>query len=411
MTKIYFQKAWRLSVSTLALLALATSSLQAAEDELAKTAREIAHKGLMTDTHIDVPYRLAEHWEDVTQATEGGDFDYERAVSGGLDIPFMSIFTPPSSEDDGSSFKLANSLIDNVEALVGRAPDKFVVVSTPLEAEQAWKAGKLGLAMGMENGSPIEGKLENVAFFKDRGVSYITLAHGKANHLSDSSYDEERKWNGLSPFGKEVVAEMNRLGVMVDVSHLSDDAFWQVIELSKVPVIASHSSARHFTPGWERNMSDEMILAMAAKGGIIQINFGSSFITNEARQWFDDMGEARKAWMKEHEGEEGSGWRSFSTKYREEHPFPYADMDDLMAQFTHVIELVGIEHVGIGSDFDGVGDSLPEGMKDVSFYPNLIEEFLRKEYTLANIHAIMAGNLMRVWQATEDYARNSAAGP
>ena len=158
-------------------------------------------------------------------------------------------------------------------------------------------------------------------------------------------------------------------------------------------------------------MSDEMIRAMAAKGGVIQINFGSSFITNEANQWFDDMDEAHSAWMKEHEGEEGADWRSFSAKYRETHPFPFADMDDLMAQFTHVIELVGIEHVGIGSDFDGVGDSLPEGMKDVSFYPNLIEEFLRKEYTVANIHAIMAGNLMRVWQATEDYARNSAAGP
>ena len=408
MNKVNFRKTYRLSVCVLTLLAVAAPSLQAAPDELEKAAREIAQKGLMTDTHIDVPYRLTEKWEDVTGATEGGDFDYQRAVSGGLDIPFMSIFTPPSSEEDGSSFILANTLIDNVEAMVGRAPDRFVVVRTPLEAEQAWKAGKIGLAMGMENGSPIEGKLENVAFFKDRGVSYITLAHGKANHLSDSSYDEERKWNGLSPFGKEVLAEMNRLGVMVDVSHLSDDAFWQVIELSRVPVIASHSSARHFTPDWERNMSDEMIKAMAAKGGVIQINFGSSFITDEARMWYDNMGKARDAWKLEHEGED---WRSFSTDYREEHPFPYADMDDLMAHFTHVIELVGIEHVGIGSDFDGVGDSLPEGMKDVSFYPNLIEEFLRKEYPVADIHKIMSGNLMRVWRAAEDYARNAATGP
>ena len=400
------------AISLMLTLVMAPGGMALAADDLKDAAQAIARGSMMTDTHIDVPYRLKEHWEDVTVGTERGDFDYVRARAGGLDIPFMSIFTPPSSEEDGTSFKLANSLIDNVEALVGRAPDKFVMVRTPLEAEQAWKAGKIGLAMGMENGSPIEGKLENVAFFKNRGVSYITLAHGKANHLSDSSYDEERKWNGLSPFGKEVLAEMNRLGVMVDVSHLSDDAFWQVIELSKVPVIASHSSARHFTPGWERNMSDEMIRAMAAKGGVIQINFGSSFITDEARRWFDEMGEAREGWMAEHGYAEDSPERwKFKDIYIKDHPFPYADMDDLMAHFTHVIELVGIEHVGIGSDFDGVGDSLPEGMKDVSFYPNLVEQFLKLEYPIRDIEAVMSGNMMRVWREADAYAAKAATGP
>ena len=400
------------AISLLLTLMIIPTGMALADDDTKKAAELIARNSMMTDTHIDVPYRLKEHWEDVTRATEGGDFDYVRARVGGLDIPFMSIYTPPSSEDDGTSFKLANSLIDNVQALVGRAPDKFVMVASPHEAEQAWKAGKIGLAMGMENGSPIEGKLENVAFFKDRGVSYITLAHGKANHLSDSSYDEERKWNGLSPFGKEVLAEMNRLGVMVDVSHLSDDAFWQVIELSKVPVIASHSSARHFTPGWERNMSDEMIKAMAAKGGVIQINFGSSFITDEARRWFDEMDNARTAWMAEHGYAKDSPERwKFKDIYIKEHPFPYADMDDLMAHFTHVIELVGIEHVGIGSDFDGVGDSLPEGMKDVSFYPNLVEQFLKLEYPIRDIEAVMSGNLMRVWREADAYAAKAATGP
>lgn len=402
----------KIAISLLLTLVMAPVGMALAADDLKDAAQAIARSSMMTDTHIDVPYRLKEHWEDVTVGTEGGDFDYVRARAGGLDIPFMSIFTPPSSEEDGTSFKLANSQIDNVEALVGRAPDKFIMVRTPLEAEQAWKEGKIGLAMGMENGSPIEGKLENVAFFKDRGISYITLAHGKANHLSDSSYDEERKWNGLSPFGKEVLAEMNRLGVMVDVSHLSDDAFWQVIELSKVPVIASHSSARHFTPGWERNMSDEMIKAMAAKGGVIQINFGSSFITDEARRWFDVMGEARKAWMAEHNYAEDSPERwKFKDIYVKEHPFPYANMDDLMAHFTHVIELVGIEHVGIGSDFDGVGDSLPEGMKDVSFYPNLVEQFLKLEYPIRDIEAVMSGNLMRVWREVDAYAAQATTGP
>jgi len=386
------------------VLAALPAGLVAAEQEaLAESARQLARGGLMTDTHIDVPYRLHEEWADVTRATADGDFDYERARAGGLDLPFMSIYTPAESEAEGTSYEIANRLIDSVEALVGRAPDRFLIVRSPDEAEQAFRAGKMGLAMGMENGSPIAGKLENVAFFKQRGISYITLAHSLSNHLSDSSYDEERKWKGLSPFGRDVVAEMNRLGVMVDVSHLSDDAFWQVLEVSKVPVIASHSSARHFTPGFERNMSDEMIEAMAAKGGVIQINFGSSFLTDEARAWYENMDAAREAWLAQNDVDEHSPERrDFAKRYREQNPFPYADMDDVVAHFTHVIDLVGIDHVGIGSDFDGVGDSLPEGMKDVSFYPALVERFLRLEYS--------PQDMMRVWRAAEAYADRADGG-
>lgn len=399
----------RLSILSLAVLVSASPAM-AGQDVLEDAAAHLARGGMIVDTHIDVPYRLNVRWEDVTQRTEGGEFDFDRARAGGLDVPFMSIYTPAESEDEGTSFKLANNLIDSVEALVGRAPEKFMVVRSPDEAVAAFEAGKLGLAMGMENGSPIDGKLENVAFFKDRGVSYITLAHSKSNHLSDSSYDVNRRWKGLSPFGKEVVAEMNRLGVMVDVSHLSDDAFWQVMELSKVPVIASHSSARHFTPGFERNMSDEMIEAMAAKGGVIMINFGSSFIADAARRWFDDMSAERKAWLEEHGYDEHGPERSkFNKRYREENPFPYADMDDVMAHFTHVIDLVGIDHVGIGSDFDGVGDSLPEGMKDVSFYPNLVKRFLELEYPVADIEKVMSGNLLRVWRQAESFANKPAS--
>jgi membrane dipeptidase len=395
----------------LAVLAALIPLTASAADRLDEAAGELARRALIVDTHIDVPYRLSESWEDVTGRTENGEFDYVRAREGGLDVPFMSIYTPAESEAEGTSFQLANVLIDNVEALVGRAPERFAVVRSPAEAREAFAAGKVGLALGMENGSPIAGELENVAFFRDRGVSYITLAHSLSNHLSDSSYDDERKWKGLSPFGKEVVAEMNRLGVMVDVSHLSDDAFWQVLELSKVPVIASHSSARHFTPGFERNMSDEMIKAMAAKGGLLMMNFGSSFLTGPANQWFDDMDAARAAWLDAHGYDEHSPERSkFNQRYREENPFPYADMDDLMAHFTHVIDLVGIDYVGIGSDFDGVGDSLPEGMKDVSFYPNLVRRFLELEYPVADIEKVLGGNLLRVWQANLDYAERAAQG-
>ena len=377
----------------------------AEEVDLTVTAGLLAQRSLIIDTHIDVPYRLFDDWADVTQSTEDGDFDYQRARSGGLNIPFMSIYTPAEAEEEGTSYVLANQLIDSVEALVGRAPGKFVIVKTTDDAKQAMENGLIGLAMGMENGSPIDGKLENLAFFHDRGISYITLAHSLSNHISDSSYDEERKWHGLSPFGKEVVAEMNRLGIMVDISHVTDEAFYQVLAISKTPVIASHSSPRHFTPDWERNMSDEMIKALAKNGGVIQINFGSSFVNKEARDWRETMVELRDIYLEangldKHDDES----EQFEEDYRLEHPYPYATLDDLVASFEHVIGLVGAEHVGIGSDFDGVGDSLPEGMKDVSYYPALIEALLKREYPVDVIQGIMGGNLMRVWREVEAYA-------
>ena len=368
-------------------------------------ARMMTQRTMLIDTHIDVPYRLEEGWADVTQLTPDGDFDYERARRGGLNVPFMSIYTPAESEAEGTSFELANRLIDRVEALAGRAPKKIAIVRTADQALKVRQLGLMGLAMGMENGAPLAGKLENIAFFRDRGISYITLAHSLSNHITDSSYDENRQWNGLSPFGREVVAEMNRQGVMIDVSHITDEAFYQVIELTGAPVIASHSSARHFTPGWERNMSDDMIKALAANGGVIMINFGSSFLIDEARQWYDSMDAEREEFLQRNGlDEHGEEADRFQKRYREEHPFPYATLDDLVAHFDHVIALVGARHVGFGSDFDGVGDSLPEGMKDVSYYPQLIEKFLEKGYSEDDLVALMGGNLLRVWRAVQEHA-------
>ena len=378
----------------------------AEETDLTGTASLLARNTMIVDTHIDVPYRLKDEWVDVTQSTTGGDFDYERARSGGLNIPFMSIYTPAEAEEEGTSYELANQLIDSVEALVGRAPGKFAIVKSTDDAKEAMERGLIGLAMGMENGSPIDEKLDNVNFFHDRGISYITLTHSLSNHISDSSYDEERKWKGLSPFGKEVVERMNRVGVMIDISHVSDEAFYQVMELSRTPVIASHSSARQFTPGWERNMSNDMIKALAKNGGVIQINFGSGFLNLPARESYDAMKELRNDYLESNGlDEHGDEAKQFEKDYRLEHPYPFATIDDLVANFQHVIGLVGPEHVGIGSDFDGVGDSLPEGMKDVSYYPALIAELLKLEYTVDNIRAIMGGNLMRVWREVEDYAK------
>ena len=224
----------------------------------ADKARQLAQQHIIIDTHIDVPYRLHKDWEDVSVATKRGEFDYPRARQGGLNAPFMSIYIPASYERTGGGYQLANRLIDSMEALVGRAPGKFAMAHSTADVMSQFGSGKISLALGMENGTPIEGKLENLQHFYDRGIRYITLSHSESNHIADSSYDLRRRWNGLSPFGKELVVAMNNIGMMIDISHVSDQAFYQAVEISKVPVIASHSSLRSYTPGFERNMDDDM---------------------------------------------------------------------------------------------------------------------------------------------------------
>ncbi|TQV86891.1 dipeptidase [Aliikangiella coralliicola] len=369
------------------------------------TASEIAKKYIIADTHIDVPYRLEEKFEDISQATEGGDFDYQRAVAGGLDAPFMSIYIPASLQETGGSKELADKLIDMVEGIVKKAPQKYALAYSTAEVESNFEKGIISLPMGLENGSPIEGKLENLQHFYQRGIRYITLAHSKANHISDSSYDESRPAKGLTEFGKKLVTAMNNTGVMIDVSHISDEAFYQVMEISKVPVIASHSSARHFTPGFERNMSDDMIRLLAKNGGVIQINFGSTFISKPALEHWNVFKAAREDFMKKNKVEQSSEQvKKFTSDYLAEKPFPYAGLSDVLDHFDHVVKLVGIDYVGVGSDYDGVGDSLPVDLKDVSSYPNLIQGLMDRGYSEADIAKILSGNLMRVWKQVEDYA-------
>ena len=374
-------------------------------------ANALAHEVIILDGHIDVPWRLegarkaGKPVDDVTKATEGGDFDLPRARAGGLDAPFMSIYVAPRFEEEGGAKEVADELIDMVEGIVERAPDDFALAKTPADVRANFEAGKISLPMGMENGAPIAGELANVAHFQKRGIRYITLAHSKDNHISDSSYDERHTHGGLSKFGEQVVAEMNRVGIMVDVSHISDDAFDDVMRLTKVPVIASHSSCRHFTPGFERNMSDDMIRRLAKNGGVIQINFGTTFLSGELRAQRKAVDEKLEAHLKAKgldpkspEGEaEEKAWRK-------DNPSPRATVDTVADHIEHVIGLVGVDHVGFGSDYDGVGDSLPEGLRDVSAYPNLIEVLMARGHDREAIEKIASGNVLRVWQAVEDYA-------
>jgi membrane dipeptidase len=382
-----------------------------ASQDLQAEADRLAHELLIIDTHVDVPYRLQEEMEDISQATEKGDFDFPRARAGGLDAPFMSIYVPARFQEEGGAKEYADGLIDMVEGIARDHADKFAIATTPEEVLAVVAEGKIALPMGMENGAPVEDDLANLQHFFDRGIRYITLTHAENNQICDSSYADDETWHGLSPFGREVVAEMNRLGIMVDVSHVSDDTFEQVIELSKAPVVASHSSCRKFTPGWQRNMSDDMIRELAGHGGVIQINFGSAFLTEEANKYSNAFHAARGAYLDENglepEDPETDEWEEH---YHQEHPYPYAALADVADHIDHVVDLVGIDHVGLGSDFDGVGDSLPEGLKDVSGYPNLIRELLSRGYSEGDLAKICGGNLMRVWGDVERVASELQAG-
>ncbi len=386
--------------------------------DLQARAEALAQQLLILDGHIDLPYRLTEDeregraLEDVSQRTTRGDFDHVRAKAGGLDAPFMSIYTPAALEGQpGASKRHADSEIDRVERIIAAYPERFAAARSPAEVRANTLRGLISLPLGMENGSPIEHDLANLAHFYERGIRYITLAHSRDNHISDSSYSQARTHKGLSAFGREVVAEMNRLGIMIDIAHVSDDAFMQVLELSAAPVIASHSSCRHFTPGWERNVSDEMLVALAAKRGVIQINFGSEFISDEYRLAVEQGEKAIERIAEEHGLNDDSPEREAkAAQYWAAHPLPEVRVEQVADHIDHVVAVAGIDHVGLGSDFDGVGAHLPVDLRDVSMYPNLIRVLLERGYSEADIAKIAGENVLRVWQAVEDHAAGTKVG-
>ena len=375
------------------------------DEVLHKTADSLAQVYIITDGHVDLPYRLKvknfrldREYLGIPVETKEGDFDFVRARKGGLDAPFMSIYIPSKyqlTKDNGK--ELADSLINMIRFIADSIPDKFALAGSPADIIANSKLGKISLPMGMENGAPIGNDLANVKYFYDRGIRYVTLTHGKDNQICDSSYDTLNTWNGLSPFGEKVVAEMNRVGIMVDISHVSDSTFYDVMKLTKVPCIASHSSCRYFTPGFQRNMSDDMIKALAKNGGVIQINFGAAFLDSVARK-NDALRDSLEAILQEKKlTSADSAAQPIIDQFAKEHKALFSDVERVADHIDHVVKLVGVDHVGIGSDYDGVGDSLPVGLKDVSQYPNLIYELLKRGYSPADIEKICSGNVFRVW--------------
>ena len=366
-------------------------------------SEKLSRENIIIDGHIDLPFRLYkknllfEKKIELDKETSG-NFDIPKAVRGGLNCPFMSIYIPSDKNFD-EAFVLADNLIDLVDNVIKSNQKNLSHASGPSDVEKNFIENKISLPMGMENGSALGTDINNIKYFFSRGIRYLTLTHAKDNQICDSSYDSKRTWNGLSDFGVEVIKEMNKIGMMVDVSHISDKTFYDVLKISKKPLVATHSSPRKFTPSFERNMSDEMIIDLAENGGIIMINFGSSFVNQRSNKIFSEIEKKVKGYKikknikNDHEELE----RYKNDLINEMNPF--AKIEDVVKTIDHVYKLVGIDHIGFGSDFDGLGNSLPEGLKDVSMYPNIIERLLKKNYSEEDIKKICCKNLFRVWNA------------
>ncbi len=367
-----------------------------------RRAHTILAQTPIVDTHIDFPWHLVERnkwykpgYTAWALKNPDGDFDFERAKKGGLYGAFMSIYIPARyQKEPGRSKQVADSLIDMVYAVARDYPGKFALAMKANDVTANFKKGIISLPMGMENGAPIE-TLADVDYFHRRGIRYVTLAHSRDNKICDSSYDTLHTHKGLSEFGRQVVLEMNRVGIMVDVSHLSDDAIWDVLEIARKPLIATHSACRHFTPGFERNLSDTLIKVIAQTGGVVQVPFSHYFLSTDARAKFAAADKALKDKKLDENAPEG---RAF---IKEQLILAGITVRDVVDHIDHIKKLVGIEHIGLGSDFDGVGLALPPDLADASMLPNLVAELLRRGYSEADIRKICSENVLRVWRANE----------
>jgi len=363
------------------------------DKHLWEKAYNICETNLILDSHIDWPYVHLLFSEDISQQTTNGDFDFVRAKAGGLDAAGSVVYFE-SRSDIAQNRIMVDSLINLITGYAKRYPDKFALAFKPEDIIDNYNANLFSLPICLEDGTSIGKDLEYLKYLKDQGIIYITLNHFPTNQISDSNMDPNRKWDGLSPFGIDMIKEMNQLGIMIDISHSSDSSVFQSLRYSVAPIIASHSSCRHFIPGLERNLSDTLIKSIAAKDGIIMVDLCSFFLDSECFKpweylyftWQDSTGIDLNS-------EEGI---EYIHEYGKTHKL-VSDSKKVVDHIEHVIDLVGIENVGIGSDYDGMLTAQPSDLPDVSSYPTIVYELLKRGYSEDDIKKILSGNFLRVW--------------
>jgi len=362
------------------------------DNELWEIAFRICEKNIILDSHIDWPDKYLSFPEDISKRITKGDFDLVRAKKGGLNAALSVAYIGSDLNVDEARI-IVDSVIKLVNSYTVIYPDKFAQAKNPEDIEKNFSNNLFSLPLCLENGTPIGDDLNYLKYLKDQGIAYITLNHNKTNQISDSNFDINRNWNGLSPFGIEVIKEMNHLGIMIDISHSTDSTVIQSLKYSKAPIIASHSSCRYYTPGLERNLSDTLIKLIANKNGLIMVNYCSMFLDsvcmkncNYLLNWF----KSNKINMDSDEG------IAFARNYAETHQIN-SNAQRVVDHIEHIIKIAGIDYVGLGSDYDGMGPSQPTDLPDVSCYPTIVFELLKRGYSENDIKKILSENFLRVW--------------
>ncbi len=383
-----------------ALIIALITGCKSYDERLVREAGKIHEKILTVDTHCDTPMDMVRSGFDLGIRHDDGCVDFPRMNEGGLSAEFFAVFTNQGKRDDTSYNEVHKSAVETIKTIQKDVEKNSVMAGlaySPADAYRLKKTGKIAAFIGIENGYPIGRDLSILKEFYDMGARYITLCHSKNNDICDSSTDSNGpEHNGLSPFGREVVREMNRLGMIIDVSHISDKSFYDVINLSKAPVIASHSSCRALCES-PRNLTDDMLLSLKENGGVIQICILSEYIRtpdpnpemeakiNELRSRYDDYSkltdDQRKAMRAE--------YREIRNKYEK-----LATVKDVVDHIDHVVQVIGTDYVGIGTDFDGGGGVT--GCMTVADMKNITVELLRRGYSKTDIAKIWGGNVMRV---------------
>lgn len=364
---------------------------------------EKLHKeAFVLDSHCDTPLASL-RGQDISKRRKLGQVDFDRLKDGGVDGVFFAIYTSNSLSPDEATVR-ALKLLALTHKVIDENPKKVGLATSVREARELKAQGRTAIFIGMENGLPIQDDLSLLQLYYKMGVRYLTLTHAGNNDICDSCAPKVKKWNGVSPFGREVIALMNKLGMIIDVSHISDEAFYDVLKYSKAPVVATHSCCRALC-NHPRNMTDQMIKDLAAAGGVIQINFYSLFLDEEYGKVASDLCETFDNALIDYQLHIKCKRRKEIYEKAKEALFAVKrpSIKLLVDHIEHVIKLVGVDYVGLGSDFDGI-ESAPEGLEDISMMQNITKELVERGYGEEDIKKILGENFLRVFNKVENLA-------
>ncbi len=388
--------------SVVLLLALVTPL--SASDRAKAAPKPTLPPSITVDTHADTPSEFLDHPFDLGALNTRGHFDYPRMKAGGLDAEFFAAYVPAKYANKGAA-AYCLKIMETIHEMVDGYPAWVRFATSTAGIRAAVADHRRAILIGIEGGHAIEDSLDLLRAFYRFGARYMTLTHTNTNNWADASTDEA-KHNGLTPFGKQVVLEMNRLGMLVDISHVSDKTFYDAVEVSKAPVIASHSSARALAAA-KRNMTDDMLRALAKNGGVVMTNFYPAFLSDEVAAAGKAREESLKgevAALKAKDPSEGPEYQEAMRTLLAAHPLPKISWTLIVDHIDHMVKVAGVDHVGIGSDFDGIPE-VPRGMEDVSKLPAIREELKRRGYSDNDIRKIMGENFMRVFAEAERVAK------